>query len=150
MPEDIHVTLWAEVCARIVGGNIAVTTEIMSELTHIEGVVGACIKGNEKNLVLEINDMSWPVMDYIQHATRMQVDHKDFIRENLGGKKGTIGMNDLSIIALAKTMALPVVSMEKRKAHQTEKLRQIPDICDIEQVPHLTFNDFLRAEGIKL
>lgn len=150
MPEDIHVTLWAEVCARIVGGNIAVTTEILSELKHIEGVVGNCIKGNETKIVLEVNDMSWPVMDYIQHATRMQVDHKNFIRENLGGKKGTIGMNDLSIIALAKAMALPVVSMEKRKAHQSEKLRQIPDICDLEQVPHLTFNDFLRAEGIRL
>ena len=150
MPEDIHVTLWEAVQAKIVAGEIAVTAEILGEMKHIEGAIGDCLKGNEGGLLLEVNGTDWPVADYIEHATRMQVDHAKFIRENLNMKKGTIGMNDLSIIALAKAMALPVISMEKRKAHQTDKARQIPDICDIESVPHMTFSDFLRAEGIKV
>lgn len=150
MPEDIHGNLWAEVRARIVAGNLAVTGEIFGELEHIQGAMGDCIRENEVNLLLEVNDSSWPFEAYIEHAARMQVEHAQFIRENLGNKKGTVGLNDISIIALGKCLSLPVVSMEKRKAHQTVSLRQIPDICDAEKVPHMTFNDFLRAEGIKL
>lgn len=150
MPEDIYGGLWAQVRARIIAGAFAVTTEIFSELEHIQGAIGDCLRENQGSLVLEVGDDSWPFHDYITHAARMQVDHAQFIRENLGNKKGTVGLNDLSVIALAKCLALPVVSMERRKAHQTDKLRQIPDICDSEAVVHMTFNDFLRAEGIKL
>lgn len=150
MPEDIHASLWAEVRARIVAGSLAVTGEIFSEMEHIQGEMGDCIRENEVNLLLEVNDSSWPFESYIEHAARMQVDHAKFIRENLGNKKGTVGLNDISIIALGKCLSLPVVSMEKRKAHQSAKLRQIPDICDVEKILHMTFNDFLRAEGIKL
>jgi hypothetical protein len=129
---------------------MAVTAEIYGELEHIQGEVGDCLRDNQVNLLLEVNEAGWPVVDYIEHAARIQVDHAKFIRENLGGKKGTVGLNDISIIALAKALALPVISMEKAKAHQTDKLRQIPDICAVENVPHMTFNDFLRAEGIQL
>lgn len=150
MPEDIHESLWAEVRARIVAGDLAVTGDIYGELVHLQGAMGDCIRENEVNLLLEVNDSSWPFESYIEHAARMQIDHAHFIRENLGNKKGTVGINDISIIALGKCLSLPVVSMEKRKAHQSERLRQIPDICDAEKVPHMTFNDFLRAEGIRL
>lgn len=150
MPEDIYGGLWAQVRARIVAGEFAVTTEIFSELEHIQGAIGDCLRDNHLNLVLEVSDASWPFADYIEHAARMQLNHAQFIRENLGNKKGTVGLNDLSIIALAKCLALPVISMERRKARQTDRLRQIPDICDSETVVHMTFNDFLRAEGIKL
>ena len=150
MPEDIHASLWAEVRARIATGSLAVTGEIYAEMEHIQGEMGDCIRENEVNLLLEVNDSSWPFENYIEQAARMQVEYANFIRENVGNKKGTVGLNDISIIALAKTLSLPVVSMEKRKAHQSGKLRQIPDICDAEKIPHMTFNDFLRAEGIKL
>lgn len=149
-PPDIHVTLWNQVALRIVAGDLAVTAEIYEEMTHIDGPVGDCIRDNEVNLLLEVGDASWDFASYIEEATRMQVAHAAFIRENLGGKKGTVGLNDLSIIALAKTLKLPVISMEKAKAHQTANLRQIPDICAVEHIPHMTFNDFLRAEGIQL
>lgn len=150
MPEDIYGGLWQQVISRISSGDFAVTAEIYSELEHIQGDVGESIRANEINLVLEVGDPGWAFQDYIAHAARMQLDHANFIRENLGNKKGTIGLNDLSVIALAKSLALPVISMERRKAHQTANLRQIPDICDAEAVVHMTFNDFLRAEGIKL
>lgn len=150
MPEDIHASLWNEVRTRVIAGSLAVTAEIYSELEHIPGDFGDCLRENEVNLLLEVNDASWPFVDYINHATRMQIEHARFIRENLNNKKGTVGLNDISIIALAKALKLPVISMEKRKAHQSPTLRQIPDICDAERVIHMTFNDYLRAEGVKL
>lgn len=150
MPQDIHVSLWNQIKMVIASGNLAVTQEIFGELRHIQGGVGECIMANEANILLEIGNIGWPFEEYIEHAKRMQRTHAAYIRENCGGKKSTIGMNDLSIIALAKTLSLPVVSMEKAKAHQSEKWRQIPDVCALEQVAHMTFNDFLRAEGLKL
>jgi hypothetical protein len=150
MPADIYVSLWGQVKGRIMSGDLACTAEIYDELTCLPGEVGECLISNEQALRLEVGDDSWDYTTYLEHVTRMQVEYAAFIRENHSGKKSTVGLNDLSIIALAKTLALPVVSMEKAKAHQTDKLRQIPDICALEKVPHMTFNDFLRAEGIQL
>jgi hypothetical protein len=150
MPQDIHVSLWARVHALIEGGELAATEEVYEELTHIIGPLGECIKANKKSLMMEVDDESWDGPAYIEHATRMQDDHQKFIREFNGGSKGTVGLNDISIIALAKTLKLPVVSMEKRKAHQSAKKRAIPDICDAEEVTHMTFNDLLRTEAITL
>ena len=149
-PQDIHVTLWARIHALIESGDMAVTEEIYQELTHIPPPLGDCIKANKKGLLLEVDDAEWDGAAYIEHATRMQADHETFIREFNGGGKGTVGLNDISIVALAKTLKLPVVSMEKRKAHQSDKKRTIPDICDAENVAHMSFNEFLRAEGITL
>jgi hypothetical protein len=60
-----------------------------------------------------------------------------------------VGLKDVSIIALAKTLKLPLVHMEKPNTHQpSQKRMRIPDVCDKEGVKHLTFNEFLRAEGI--
>lgn len=60
-------------------------------------------------------------------------------------------MNDLTIIALAKTLGLPVISSEKKTnvGQESDKRQKIPDICDKEGVTHLSFNDLLRAEGIR-
>jgi hypothetical protein len=149
-PQDIHVTLWARIHALIENGDVAVTEEIFEELCHIPAPLGDCIKDNKKSLLLEVDDDSWDAEAYIEHATRMQDDHQPYIREFNGGGKGTVGLNDISIVALGKALKLPVVSMEKRKAHQTEFKRTIPDICDAENVTHMTFNEFLRAEGITL
>jgi hypothetical protein len=52
---------------------------------------------------------------------------------------------------LAKALGLPLVSSEKKtNSDQDSKKRQkIPDICAKEGVQHMSFNDLLRAEGIK-
>ncbi|MEN8859007.1 DUF4411 family protein [Qipengyuania flava] len=149
-PQDIHVSLWMRVHSLIENGDIAVTEEIYEELTHIPAPLGDCIKENKKSLLLEVDDDAWDAATYIEHATRMQDEHQKYIREFNGGGKGTVGLNDISIVALGKTLKLPVVSMEKRKALQSDRKRAIPDICDAENVTHMTFNEFLRAEGITL
>ena len=151
MPEDIHTTLWAEVAKLIERGKFAVTTEIYEELEHLPGPIGECVKSNKANLQLEIEDSDWDWQAYLGHVERMCIAYADIISENNGNRKGTVGFNDLSIVALAKTLALPVVSSEK-KLHveqDSAKRKKIPDICDIEGVMHLSFNDLLRKEGIR-
>lgn len=56
-------------------------------------------------------------------------------------------MPDLTIIALGRTLGLPVVSMEVTALPSPDK-RRIPDICDLEGVVHHTFNEFLKIERI--
>ena len=65
------------------------------------------------------------------------------------GSAKTICLNDLTIIALAKTLGLPVVSMERLVSEGPgTKKRRIPNICKAEGVEHLSFNDFLRREKL--
>ncbi len=149
-PQDIHHSLWGKVSSLIISGDFAVTVEIFEEMLHIPPPISDCIRDNKASIVMEVDEDGWDAPTYIRHSNRMQTQHQKFIREFNGGGKGTVGINDITIIALAKALRLPVVSMEKRKAHQSEGRRSIPDICDLESVTHMTFNELLRAEGIQL
>ncbi|KQV27889.1 hypothetical protein ASC97_05870 [Rhizobium sp. Root1203] len=148
MPEDIHKTLWAHFAAFVLSDYIAVTPEIYDEMCHCQGGIGQLLINSKSSVVLEVgNDWDWPT--YIGHIKRMQVDHRHCISEFTGGSAKTICLNDITIIALAKTMNVPVVSMEHmvKEDGQTPK-RKIPNICRAEGVEHLTFSDFLRRERL--
>jgi hypothetical protein len=151
MPEDIHPTVWAKVAALVTDGTFAATVEIYDELEHLPGPIGDCIRENDAALQLEIEEGTWDWRAYIAHYEDMKVRHAAVISEYNGNRKGTIGLNDLTIIALAKTLSLPVVSGEKKTSvdQDSAKRQKIPDICDKEGVDHLSFNDLLRAEEIK-
>lgn len=153
MPQDIHVTLWSLISQKIQQGCIAVTREIYDELLHLPGEMGACIKSHETLLMMEIGSNHWDWQSYSQHIQRMQKDHRAFIGEYNGKGKSTIGLNDLSIIALGKSLGVPVLSMEKACANITQPSafrRKIPDICLLEGVPHVNFNEFLRLESVSI
>jgi hypothetical protein len=81
-------------------------------------------------------------------AVSVALAYKDFISEYTGGSTKTVCLNDISIVALAKTMKLPVVSMETMIVGSTTKKR-IPNICQSENVNHLRFSEFLRQESLK-
>lgn len=147
MPEDIHPTLWKAIARLVVSEKLAATAEIYKELTHIVGDIGACINDNKAAIQLEVDDTSWDGVKYLGHATRMQVAHAAVIRENQAGRKVTVGLNDISIIALARSLDLPVVSAEALRPAEA-KWKSIPCICRLEGVEHLTFNELLRREKI--
>ncbi|MEG3617383.1 DUF4411 family protein [Magnetovibrio sp. PR-2] len=149
MPEDIYSSLWQAIYDLIEQGVFAVTPEIYDELILIDGEISNVIEKCEDDMVLEVNDPTWEWQSYVENSNQMNVDHHDFISEYNGNLKGTVGLNDISIIALAKTLELPVISMEVL-IQTSPKKRRIPNVCKIEDVTHLTFNDFLRAEGISL
>lgn len=150
MPEDIHTVLWSRLATIVADGKFAVTTEIYEELVLLPGLIGDCIRGNKANLQLEIEDAEWDWQTYLAHIERMRQAYFDVISEYNGNRKHTIGLTDLSIIALAKTLALPVISSERKlaTAQESKKRQKIPDICEREGVPHISFNEFLRKEGI--
>jgi hypothetical protein len=147
MPEDIHESIWAQVAGLVKANKFSVTAEIYDELCHLPGPIGECIKSNKGILQLELEEDAWDWQTYLTHYERMKVQYAAFISEYNGRRKNTVGLNDLTIIALAKTLGLPVVSSEKRlnSPQDSEKRRKIPDICDNEGVPHMTFNDLLRG-----
>jgi len=148
MPEDIHESAWTKIKEKISSGEIAVTREIYDEMTHIVGTVGKCIKDSEAELLLEIGEGDWDYNTYTSQVVRMQDAYAAFIAEN-SGKAGTVGLNDISIIALAKTLNLPLVSMESAVNNDASTKRRIPDICKLEGVQHMTFSEYCRAEGLK-
>ena len=146
MPEDIHEWMWEWFCDFIRSGAIAVTTEIYDEMCHIEGTVGDTIRDNKPALVLEIEFGEWDWEVYTQNIDLICTSQHDFISEYSGGSPKTVCLNDISIVALAKTLGLPVVSMESFVRDAGAKKRRIPNVCEIEGVQHLTFNQCLRTE----
>lgn len=151
MPEDIHPSIWAKVAALVTDGTFAVTVEIYGELEHLPGPIGDCLRENEAALQMELEEESWDWQAYLAHYEEMKLRHAAVISEYNSNRKGTIGLKDLTIIALAKTLGLPLVSSEKRTNvdQDSDKRQKIPDICDKEGVAHLNFNELLRAEKIK-
>jgi hypothetical protein len=150
MPEDIHDSMWKKLHDIIAAGAIAVTKEIYDEMIHIPGDIGTCIKKNKDKMLLEVNKGDWNWKAYVAASKAMIVTHKAFISEYTGGSPRTICLNDISIIALAKSLAVPLVSMEKAVTSPGANKRHIPDICSLENVEHLDFSAFLRREKIKL
>ncbi len=150
MPQDIHQSMWARVEALILSGDVAVTKEIYDEMYHIPGQIGDCIRANEALLVLEVEQQGWDWQTYLAHATQLQGAYEHVISEFNGGRRNTIGLNDLSIIALGKTLDLPVVSMEAPPNQISETKKRIPEVCNLEGVTHFNFSDFLRTEGITI
>jgi len=150
MPEDIPIygPLWRCMITLVESAAIATTTELYKEMCHITGDFGACLNSNKSSLVLEVDNPDWDALTYVRHYVRMQREHRAFISEysQMGSKK-TICLADLTGIAMAKTLRLPLVSSESSTQDSPTKKR-IPDICDLEKVPHLTFNQFLKAEGV--
>lgn len=151
LPDDIYEPIWRGVIRVIEEGAIAVTTEIYDEMHgSIRGLVGECIEANRAKLLLEIGDDSWDYGTYAAIVADMQVRQHDFISEYTGGSKKTVGLSDISIVALAKALGLPVVSMERPVSVNAKGKRKIPDVCRAEDVEHLDFNAFLRREGIRM
>jgi len=149
MPESVPIyrPIWECVRRCIADGKIGVTTEIYEELTHIRGELGACIHRHKSALLMEV-DEGWDGARYIGEYDRMRKVHAEWIAEyTMKSPANTICLNDLTAVALAKTLGVPVVSMESR-AIGSPKHKRIPDICDLEDVLHYSFNDFMTIEGI--
>jgi Domain of unknown function (DUF4411) len=148
IPEDIHPSLWKRVRGTIAAGHVAVTEEIFDEITKIRGGLGDYLDKKKALILHEVTKGDWNWQQYLKHANNMELAYKPYIREFCGGSAKTICISDISIIALAKTLKLPVLSMEK-PVDKNSKKRHIPDICAAESITHVSFNEFCRKEGFK-
>jgi Domain of unknown function (DUF4411) len=144
MPEDIvmYQNIWSHVKSHIENGFFAVNEEIYQELCRLPGSIGDCLRNNKDSLVLEVGE-NWNWQGYLEIVEKMRNRHSSKISEYNGNRKGTVGLNDVSIVALAKYLRLPLISMESRSYQPSENKIRIPALCDLEDVHHLTFNDYL-------
>lgn len=151
MPEDIHQTLWKGVKSKIEAGALCWNTEIAVELGSIPGELGQCLIDCCDDMCLEIGVGDWDFVGYLAHVERMRVTYEHVISEYNANRKRTVGLNDISIIALARTLNLPLLQEEKpTRTNQSSDIRmKIPDVCASEGVQVISFNDFLRAENIQ-
>ena len=149
MPEEISMykVIWSHIQASIVNGIFAVTQEIYEEQCYLLGNTGQCIRNNKEHLVLEVGQDGWDWENYLRIVEDMRTRHKSVISEYNGNRKGTVGLNDISIVALGKCLRLPVISMESLSYQASDTKIRIPRLCNLENVEHHTFNDFLIKEG---
>lgn len=149
IPEDIHPSLWDRVRKTIADGHVAVNQEILDEVVQINGGLGQYLNSNKALVLHEVSKGQWNWQGYLANVQAMQASHKACISEYIGGSKRTVCLNDVSIVALAKTLGLPVISMEKPVAANAINKLKIPDVCKLEGVEHLTFSEFCRKEKFK-
>ena len=64
----------------------------------------------------------------------ISIKPKAVISEYNGNRKGTVGLNDVSIVALAKTLKLPLISMESNSFQSSITKVRIPGLCSLEGV----------------
>ena len=149
MPPDIHVTLWREIRRLLEDGVFCWNTEIWQELeSSIPGEIRECLRGCTDTVCFEVGVGDWPWQRYLEHVESMRVQYVGYISEYNGNRKGTVSLNDCSIVCLAKTLDLPVMSMEKRNRYPSEVKIRIPELCDREGIGHYDLTELLRAEGI--
>lgn len=149
LPEDVPLyrPIWQCVIRAIEAGKIGVTAEIYKEMCHITGDVGECIRASKDRLLMEVDDPSWDGAKYIAHFNRMRKTHGEWIAEYaMKSPAKTICLRDLTSVALAKSLKLPLIS-EESSANDSPKHKRIPDICSLENVVPYSFNQFLRTEG---
>lgn len=144
MPESkaMYQPIWNHIKSLIESGVFACTTEIYNELCLLPGAIGECIKTNKDNLLLEVGD-DWNWSNYLAIVEEWRVKHQGVISEYNSNRKGTVGLNDVSIVALGKCLGLPVVSMESDSYQPSDRKIRIPALCRIEGIEHKTFNDLL-------
>ena len=145
-PEIVYVKLWTTVRELVSQGIFCWNTEISEEMTGIYGQTGDEIRNSNRNCCFEVGQDKWNWQEYLIVVEDWRVKYHNYISEYNGSRKNTIGLNDLSIVAMAKVVALPLISMEKRNLHgnsSTTKMR-IPDLCDREGIKHLSFLSLIK------
>lgn len=145
MPESIPVFqqhIWQPIHKHIESGIFAVNQEIYEELCRLPGNIGTCLNNNKEKLVLEVGE-DWDWQAYLATVEDMRVRYKSVISEYNSNRKGTVGLNDVAIVALAKTLKLPLINMEAKSFQTSDTKIRIPGLCRLEGVEPLEFNDFL-------
>lgn len=149
MPEDIHKTLWSSVVLRVQADIFCWNVEIATEMASIQGSVGAALNGCNGSCCYEVGKGSWDWNAYVSINNAWRKQFHQYISEYNGNRKNTIGLNDLSIVALAYALGLPMVSMESPNLGQPSQTKlRIPDLCKAVGIDHYNFTQLCRKEGI--
>lgn len=150
IPEDIHLTIWPNIIKKIREKIFYWNVEISEEMEFIKGNVGTELKDCKETCCFEIEKGDWDWPRYIEINNEWREKFRQYISEYNHYRKDTIGLTDLSIVALASTLNLPLVSMERPNfGNRSEKKMRIPELCSCVGVAHYDFNKLCRTENIK-
>lgn len=151
VPPTIYKTLWQIVYDLIDVRTFCWTKEIDSQLSLIQGDLGAKLREQSRHCCFEIGTDNWPWREYINTINEWRYVYQENISEYNGNRKNTIDLTDLSIVALAKVLEKSVLSMEKPSPiFSSSRRRRIPDLCVFEDVEHVDFNTFLLQRRIDI
>lgn len=149
MPVEIHRRFWANVVSFLELGEFAMTEEVFDEAAVIKAPIGSTIASVKRDVIYRLGETHWDSAAFAHHFDHCRIEYRQFIHEYNGLKKAqTVGLTDVGIVCLAKTMSLPLVSSEVPLKGPSPKKLKIPDLCGKLKVEHLTFNEFLIAESI--
>ena len=150
MPEAEYPTVWKSIYPLIQSNLLCWNEEIDAELQLIQGKLHSVLKNARKQCCYKIGDTTWSWQSYLNTYTTWNTKYRDYISEYNNNRANTIGKNDISIVALSKTLDLPLISMEVPVSSGAKKRLHIPDLCSKEGIRHLTFNELLIAEKITI
>ncbi len=148
MPEAVYPTVWNPIYSLIQSNLLCWNEEIDAELQLIQGKLHSVLKNASKQCCYKIDDTTWAWQSYLNTYKTWDAKYYAYISEYNNNRKNTIGKNDISIVALSKTLNLPLISMEVPVSVDAKKRLHIPDLCSKEGIKHLTFNELLIAEKI--
>lgn len=150
LPQDIHVSLWQRVAGLLEDGAFCWNQDIWEEMDgSIYGDIANSLQICQDNGgCFEIGQEHWDWNQYLRHVNNIGERYRHYISEYNNNRSSTIGVKDCSIVCLAKTLGLPVASMEKRTIHPSPIRMRIPELCEREGIQHFDLNELLRAEGI--
>ena len=152
MPPHRHKRLWNCIKQSIGNGVFATTEEVFEEeMLLLPDGIGAYMADNRSSIVLDFGDPYVNWNDYVITANEMQILYRESTQRTLQGRTDTVGIKDISVVALAKVLNLPLVS-EAALIHDTSQTykRKIPNVCAEYSVKHLSFNEFIDAEDYDL
>ena len=146
---DVHVTLWKVILEHTERGTFCWTEQIWQQLKLIQDSrILDCLNHCNRSACLRVGEINWPDQLYLDHLERIQDTYRDYISELNEKRKRTIDLVDCSIVSLAVTLNLPVLSMEKPIGPSSTIRLKIPDLCAREDVQHYDLTGFFRTEGI--
>lgn len=149
LPVRVFPTLWLKVWDRIENDCFCWNDEIAQEIDRLDDPLRKKLKSREHVCRFRNDSTLWPYGNYSNLILEWERKYSQYIQENHGNRTGTIGRADLSIVALAKTLTLPIVSMERPNTSSPSKTKiRIPELCKRENITHLNFVEFLEAEGV--
>lgn len=141
MPPSLlaYIPIWNFIYQEISNIKFLITWEIYEELMRLENdALVSYLKTCKDQMVYEKEDF------HLMYKN-LKEEYSQYIYKLGATSRNTVTSVDISVIALAKVKNIPVISMEV-SAGNSEKKKRIPDICAMEKIEHLTFNDYLKRE----
>jgi hypothetical protein len=134
-PVDVFGPQWEFLEAALKGGRVVAAKRVATELKKWERL---------DRVKVWLGDHRYVFRDIESDA--QLVAAKEIVNKYPAYGLDVNRLGDLEVMALAKARGLTVISLESTKQHRPDRPK-IPNVCEEFGIGHVSFHDFLRAEG---